>query len=152
METRMRAYNKFISNLASASYDLVDKKTENLRDVENLNYIKDEYVSQLEQRIINKFYDIYEAEQEKLLKDEDKASGAYAFIGSIYNDLLNLQTKNYETESNFTSAMDSMSDTSFILYAPESDADDGKGGKGKYGFVYNIPVSYTHLTLPTIGG
>lgn len=150
METRMRAYNKFISNLASASYDLVDKKTENLRDVENLNYIKDEYVSQLEQRIINKFYDIYEAEQEKLLKDEDKASGAYAFIGSIYNDLLNLQTKNYETESNFTSAMDSMSDTSFILYAPESDADDGKGGKGKYGFVYNILLPFGEAQNDTL--
>ncbi len=129
--TRIRAYNSFISSLASSSYDLVDKKNENLRDILSLNYIQDEYKSQLEQRIINKYYEIYETEQEEFIKKDD-----YSFIDSTYNDILNLQTEQYATESSFASALGDMSDSSFILYSPDSEE------TGTYGFVYNILLPF----------
>ncbi len=137
--TRIKAYNEFISSLASSSYDLVDAKAEDLRKVRDLSYIQDEYVSQLEQRVINKYYDVYEEEQEKLLKQiaDENSNNDYSLIIAAYNNLYNSQAKSYETESNFTSAMDSMSDTSFVLYAPEGE--DG----GKFGYVYNILLPFS---------
>ncbi|MDE7083232.1 MAG: hypothetical protein K2O89_06000 [Clostridia bacterium] len=138
--SRIKAYNEFISSLASSSYDLVDTKTENLRDVLSLNYIQDEYVSQLEQCVINKYYDVYEEEQEALLKQLGEGEDEYKLINSAYRSLLNSQKENYEEESNFTSAMDSMSDTSFVLYAPETD--DTKDG-GRFGYVYNILLPFS---------
>lgn len=137
--SRIKAYNKFISSLASSSYDLVDTKTENLREVRNLKYIQDEYVSQLEQCVINKYYDVYEEEQEALLKQlgEDEE---FKLINSAYKSLLNSQKESYKKESSFTSAMDGMSDTSFVLYAPETD-DTDKGGR--FGYVYNILLPFS---------
>jgi len=137
--SRVKAYNEFISSLASSSYDLVDTKTENLRDVRHLKYIEDEYVSQLEQCVINKYYKVYEEEQENYLK-QIGTSNEYGLIKSSYENLLNAQKESYETESNFTSAMDSMSDTSFVLYSPETQ--DTQNG-GKFGFVYNILLPFS---------
>ncbi|MDE6666997.1 MAG: hypothetical protein K2K38_01455 [Clostridia bacterium] len=133
--TRIKAYNEFISNLTSSSYDLVDAKTENLSDVLSLNYIQYEYVNQLQQRIINKYYKLYEDELNVKLTADD-----YAYIKAEYEDKIGSQTESYKTESNFTSDMDSMSDTSFILYAP--DTEDTEGG-GKFGFVYNILLPFS---------
>ena len=136
--TRIAAYTKFISNLEDSSYDLVDSKKEDLRDVENLDYIQYEYINQLQQRIINKYYDVYEKKQEDALKDlgTDKP---YATLDAYYQNLLDSQTENYQKESNFTSAMDSMSDTSFVLYAPKTDDTDN----GKFGYVYNILLPFS---------
>lgn len=134
--TRIRAYNNFISSLASSSYDLVDSKNENLRDLLSLNYIQDEYVSQLKQRVIDKYYDLYEEEQEeKLLGGDD-----YGYIQSVYEDMLGLQNESYVSESAFSSAVSSMSDSSFVLYAPTK---DDLGIDGKYGFVYNILLPFS---------
>ena len=71
VETRRKAYRRFISGLASSSYDLVDTKVEDLRNVRDLKYIRDEYVTQLEQCVINKYYEIYEDEIDNLLKELD---------------------------------------------------------------------------------
>ncbi|MBD5584476.1 MAG: hypothetical protein HDQ88_05290 [Clostridia bacterium] len=140
VETRIKAYNRFISSLASSSYDLVDKKTENLRDVLSLRYIEDEYISQLEQRIITKYYDVYEEEQEKLLLNAD---GNYGFVAGEYESFLDSQREDYASDSSFTSAMGSMSDSSFILYAPDTEEDEN-GEKGRYGFVYNILLPFNN--------
>lgn len=140
--TRIKAYNDFISSLASSSYDLVDTKKEDLRKVRDLKYIQDEYVSQLEQCVINKYYDVYEEKQEAHLKktDDEDASNDYSLIQSAYANLLNSQKESYATESNFTTAMDGMSDTSFVLYAPETD-DTTTGGR--FGYVYNILLPFS---------
>ena len=138
--TRIAAYSNFISNLASSSYDLVDTKKEDLREVDKLNYIQYEYVNQLQQRIINKYYDVYEEKQEYSLKDLDKDGEHYSTLDAHYNNLLASQKENYKNESNFTSSMDSMSDTSFVLYSPSTD--DTKSG-GKFGFVYNILLPFS---------
>ena len=116
--TRIRAYNSFINSLASSSYDLVDKANEDLRDLRKLSYIESEYVSQLEQRVINKYYDLYEAEREELLKGED-----YSYVAAVYDDLLKKDTDDYAKESSFSSSLSNMSDSSFILYAPGTEND-----------------------------
>lgn len=130
--TRIRAYNSFINSLASSSYDLVDKANEDLRDLRKLSYIESEYVSQLEQRVINKYYDLYEAEREELLKGED-----YSYVAAVYDDLLKKDTDDYAKESSFSSSLSNMSDSSFILYAPGTEND------GRFGFVYNILLPFS---------
>lgn len=130
--TRIRAYNNFISGLIS--YNLVDAEKENLRDVRSLNYIKDEYLSQLKQRVINKYYDLYEKEQETKL-----SSGSYEYIQSAYDDLLGLHKQSYKTDSGFTAVLGDMSDSSFILWAPNTQGEYD----GTYGFVYNILLPYS---------
>ena len=132
--TRMRAYNNFI-NILKANY-LVTRE-ENLMDVMSLNYVHDEYVSFLQQMVIQEYYDLYEA----TLDDEIKnvSSGNYAFLQNQYDELLNTQ-KSYEDKTAFESALGSMSDTSFMLYSPDTtDTDEDYA----YGFVYNILLPFS---------
>ena len=116
--TRIKAYNSFLNNLRRNNLVDGENEAENLTDILKLNYIQVEYVSQLESRIINKYYDIYEEEQEnKLLTDN--------YIENVYNEVLASQTENYsKSVSSFDSAMSSMSSSSFILYSPETDDSD----------------------------
>ena len=139
--TRKRAYNSFLSSVNS--YNLIDVKEENMKDVLSLQYIQDEYVNQLEQRIINKYYEVYEEKQETHLKDD----GKYDYIKLVYEDNLKTQKDTYKADG-FTSTLDSMSDTSFILYAPETDGHGvyepaNEKGNGKFGFVYNILLPFS---------
>lgn len=137
--TRVRAYNRFVSSLVS-NY-LVDAAAEDLHDVLSLEYIQNEYVSQLEYQIINKYYDIYEEEQAAKLTQTDE-SDLYFYLEDVYNDLFADQTELYDDADSFTSAMSSMSDTSFILYAPNS-TESGTVDEGTYGFVYNILLPFS---------
>lgn len=132
---RIRAYIDFIGSLASLGYNLVDKNEENIRDVLSLNYIQDEYATQLEQRILNKYYDLFEAEEEEKLVNAGK--GKYSYIDSVYNDLLKYHEDAYSTESGISAALGKMSDSEFILYAPDT------ADVGTYGFVYNILLPFS---------
>ncbi|MCH5148633.1 MAG: hypothetical protein J1G05_04625 [Clostridiales bacterium] len=137
--TRKRAYNSFLSSVNS--YNLIDVKNENMMDVLSLQYIQDEYVNQLEQRIINKYYEVYEEKQETDLKDD----GKYDYIKQVYEDKLKNQQDTYEADG-FTSTLDSMSDSSFILYSPKTEGHgvyEPASGNGKFGFVYNILLPFS---------
>lgn len=139
--TRVKAYNSFLNNLRRNN--LVDGETEaeNLTDILKLKYINVEYVSQLESRIINKYYDLYEKQQaEKLLTDN--------YIENVYNEILASQTENYDkSTSSFDTAMSSMSSTSFILYSPDAGDSDWIYEHGenfaKFGFIYNILLPFS---------
>ncbi len=131
MATRIRAYTKFVSTLID--WNLVDEKKEDITKVDELEYYADEYVSQLKSRVINKYYDLYEEEQIKKLIDE----GDTSYLDTAYNSLFNFQKNSYKTEEDFSTAIGSMSDTSFILYAPETEND------GTFGFVYNILLPFS---------
>ncbi len=139
--TRIKAYNSFLNNLRRNNLVDGEAEAENLTDILKLNYIQVEYVSQLESRIINKYYDIYEEEQEdKLLTDN--------YIENVYNEVLASQTENYsKSVSSFDSAMSSMSSSSFILYSPETDDSDWNIEYGekfaKFGFIYNILLPFS---------
>lgn len=136
--TRTKAYNNFISALINN--ELVDPSKDALRNVcggidndkAGIAYIQKEYVSQLENRVINKYYDLYEKEQENKLTDDNK----YEYLDAFYQSQLESQ-KQSNQNSGFTSTMDSLSDTSFILYAPDTESE------GTYGFVYNILLPFS---------
>lgn len=133
--TRMRAYNNFI-NILKANY-LVSRE-ENLMDVMSLDYVHDEYVSYLQQMVIEEYYELYEEGLDNEIKNV--ASGDYAFLQDQYEELLNTQEKTYSDSSAFESALGSMSDTSFILHSPDTtDSDDNNS----YGFVYNILLPFS---------
>lgn len=138
--TRVKAYNTFINNLRTNS--LIDSdESGNLNKILDLKYIQNEYVNQLESRIVNKYYDdIYQVQQEEELKKDN-----YMYLNKVFNDLLEDQTDNYATASAFESAMGSMSATSFILYNPSTADSEIKGAEnktGKFGFVYNILLPF----------
>ena len=142
--TRKRAYNNFLSSVNS--YNLIDVRNEDMTDVRHLRYIEDEYVNQLEQRIISKYYEVYEEKLEKRIKDEDteESGNKYDYIKKVYEDKLKLQQDTYKADG-FTSTLDSMSDSSFILYAPET---EGHGvydsvTNGRFGYVYNILLPFS---------
>lgn len=134
--TRVKAYNRFINNLSKNH--LVDDK-ENRTDIRSLGYVEDEYVKQLEACIINKYYDIYEEQQEEKLKSDD-----YSYVDDAYKEKLAAQTENYSTASAFESAVGNMSSSSFILYSPDtSDSEKFDGTNyGRFGFVYNILLPF----------
>jgi hypothetical protein len=139
--TRMRAYNTFINNLKSNN--LISDSDEDLTDVTKLEYYQSEYVTQLQQQVINEYYDIYSEAQESLLKDKD-----YAYISNVYNELLASQKASYEDDySSFESALGDMSSSSFILYSPSTEDSDKFDGEtnGTFGLVYNILLPFNDL-------
>lgn len=129
--TRIKAYNNFMASLIQNG--MVDPDKEDLRDVKNINYVRDEYVTQLENRLLEKYYDLYEEEQNSRFS----GGGEYGYINSIYNDLLRKDEQNYADAASFKTAMDNMSDTSFVLYSPGTD------GNGTFGYVYNILLPFS---------
>ena len=138
--TRVKAYNSFLNNLRRNNLVDGDTEAEKLTDVLSLKYIQTEYVSQLKSQIINKYYDLYEEQQEKNLLKED-------YIQNVYNEVFTAQKENYSKSSSaFDSAMSSMSSSSFILYSPDtSDSDwaiDYSSDFAKYGFIYNILLPF----------
>lgn len=135
--TRVKAYNSFINNLRQNN---LISEGENLTDVWNIEYIQNEYVRQLESRIINKYYELYEDEQEEKLKNE-----SYSYVKNRYEEIVNNQKDSYTTASAFESALDGMSSTSFITYSPDTTDSDKFDGvnNGRYGFVYNILLPFS---------
>ncbi len=134
-QTRRRAYASFIASLRD---NFLITEEDNLRDVLSISYIQEEYLSQLQQQVINEYYEQYEQEQEDLIDAKD-AQGNYTFLQTRYASDLADQTQSNATFSAFESSMDSLSDTSFILYAPATSGTDG----GTYGYVYNILLPFS---------
>ena len=138
-DSRKKAYNRFLNYLRRNDF-ITEKESQNLTDIKSLEYIKNQYVSQLESSIVNVFYDIYEEKQAAEL-----SKNGYAYINDIYEGLVDGQKDVYTTASAFESAMSSMSSTSFILSSPDtSDSDKlyGTEYSGKFGFVYNILLPF----------
>lgn len=127
--TRAQAYNKFIDTLSeNGLVDIYNEDTQNIP--QGMKYMEREYAFRLENRLINKYYDLYEKEQEAKLTDD----GAYDYLNKAYNKLVGMQEK---SEDSFSSTFGNMSDTSFVLYAPDTE------DEGTYGFVYNILLPFS---------
>ena len=120
--TRSRAYAQFIHALRE-NY-LIGEDEKDVTDVTALSYFTTELKSQLEQMLINKFYATlaYKAAQ----------AMSATTLQESYQTLLNSQEASTESSS-FTTTMDSLSDTSFVVYSPEN---------RKFGFVYNILLPF----------
>ena len=119
--TRKRAYLRFI-NALRGNYLISDG--ENITDITGLDYFDMELKTQLEQMLINKF--------SASIALNSSSSIDATMTELYYNELLDQQKDS--DFSTFTTTMDSMSDTSFILYSPAGET---------YGFVYNILLPFS---------
>lgn len=127
--SRRRAYNNFIQVL-DANYLIADD--EDVTDVMNLSYVKTEYENLLKQQMLLNYYDLYEAELEQTIDAND-----YSYVQERYDELVSQQTAQYNSSlSSFETAMDNLSDTSFIAYVP------GTQNGNKFGYVYNILLPF----------
>ena len=78
------------------------------------------------------------------MMEKELTKDNYSYIKSFYEELLNGQKDDYKIASAFESAMGNLSDTSFLLYSPDtgdSDLFDGEN-HGKFGYVYNILLPF----------
>ena len=118
--TRKRAYIRFLSSLNN-NYLLGED--EDVSDVQNLSYYKSELKTRLEQMLINKFSaSVVLGMSEKFEKQS---------LDDDYTVMLNGQSDVKTSE--FVTTMDSVSDSSFVLYSPANRT---------YGFVYNILLPF----------
>ena len=145
--TRVKAYNTFLKSLADNNLISKEEEESGLKDITKLSYFEDEYLGQLENRVIQKYLGDYEDAQAEKLKAND-----YEYVKKTYNQLLAYQEKNYDSSSAFETAMGSLSDNTFLLYSPATDEDNefedldkGYYGEnyGQFGFVYNILLPFS---------
>lgn len=133
-ETRKRAYASFIANLKN-NYLILD--SDDTSDVLSVSYIQDEYLTRLQQQVINEYLERYSLTQEALI-DEKNSDNEYVFLKDRYESDLAAQEISNKTSS-FDTTMGNLSDTSFILYAPATEGTEG----GTYGYVYNILLPFS---------
>jgi len=125
--TRKKAYNSFISSLASNNLLSSDEDT---TDFEQLDYWYEELEGQLESALITYLGDKLEEAGENTLTEE--------FVTERYNEIFATQKQEYDLSgSDYESDLDSLSDSQFVLYAPVSG----------YGFVYNILLPFSDTQL-----
>lgn len=120
--SRKKAYNAFLSNLQG--YGLI-KEGEDTANVTELDYYYLELSSSLAQALVTKYgEDLKETATD--LVDVD-------YVTDKYEEIFAAQKKAYENDSTaFDTALDSLSDTSFLLY-----------GRENFGFVYNILLPFS---------
>jgi hypothetical protein len=141
--SRSKAYAAFVAYLKQ-NY-LVTSADTTPNDVLSLEYVQQEYVNQLQQVVVNNYYDLFSSQQEDIIKSVE--GGEYTFLKDRYTSLLEEQERNYSSSSDdFESGMSGMSSSSFILYSPSTEEDtvaDSDGNYGTFGFVYNILLPFS---------
>lgn len=126
--TRKKAYNQFLANLRRNDLLQDGEKT---NEIEELNYFQIELKSYYESALITKFSDCIEAEAEQVLTPE--------YMQEYYQKLFDSQSVN--DKSSFESSLDSISDSNFILTAPEEN----------YGYVINILLPFSAAQSAVVG-
>lgn len=139
--TRRKAYSEFINYLKNNF--LIDLNETDNTKIENLKYVQDMYVSQLQQEIISEFSDLFEEDREKIITTVE--GGVYTYVQGRYQKIYDEQVSSYNETSSFETAMDNISDSTFILYSPSTkeDTDEIDGTFGTYGYVYNILLPFS---------
>ena len=131
---RKRAYGSFLSNLRS--YGLVEKG-EDSSNPEYLGYYQLERKNVYQTAIMNKLADCFER-----AANDDLVENEYKEIKKKFDETYLAQRSNYENDNSaFESAMDKVSDTNFLLYAPNPEDPDGE--HYSYGFVINILLPFS---------
>ncbi len=126
--TRLNAYNNFIKSLKS---NYLVSEDEDLTKIDELSYMRNELETQLKQQVIEQYYYLYE---ESLADEIDDT-----YLENRYSELYRQQSVSYNDATAFESAMSSMSNEKFILYAP----DTTNTGSGTFGYVYNILLPFS---------
>jgi len=128
--TRRKAYGQFLASLST--YALVTDG-ENTSSPESLSYYKLELKNAYEDAVIDKLTEAFESEAEKNVTKE--------WIEEQYASTLASQKGTFDSStSDFESALDSVSDSSFVLYSPDA----------KYGFVINILLPFSSTQSATL--
>ncbi len=127
--TRVKAYKALLSSLHY--YGLVTRG-EDTSDLETLSYYTIERKSQYETQLINKLSDLFEEQaKEKITKE---------WIENKLSTTLQSQQQKYDADASaLETALDGVSDSSFVFYAPEG-----------YGFVINILLPFSTLQTQTL--
>ena len=136
--TRRQAFNSFLNmlvrnNLITEEDLAVATSKDADKGLAALEYYRSELSAQLQTMLSEKLSDAFEAKA---------AAGISAsYLQQRYEERLMAQKAVYDKNSlAFESDIDSMSDSSFVLYAPEGATDtDG----ARYGFVYNILLPFS---------
>lgn len=139
--TRRKAYSAFV-NYLKKNYLLGDNETDNTK-VDDLKYVQDMYVAQLQQEIISEFSDLFEKDREAIITTVE--GGVYTYVQGRYEKIYEEQASTYDETSSFEAALNNISDSSFILYSPDTtgDTDEIDGTYGTYGYVYNILLPFS---------
>ncbi len=128
--TRQKAYNAFLANLQGYNMISTTGATEDTSNVTELNYYYVELSSMLGQALVNKYFKDLE---DSVVADLDAVDeNGKTFVERKYAELLESQEKAYAKASDFETAMDGVSDTSFLLH-----------GKKNFGYVYNILLPFS---------
>jgi len=123
--SRKSAYNSFLANLQRNGLLQTSGKVENHSDITKLDYYYVQLGSSLGQALINKYYEDVAEEVIDGLTAE--------YVGAEYEKRYQEDKRKYENNlSTFETAIDGLSDTSFVLYGHEG-----------YGFVYNILLPFS---------
>lgn len=129
--TRRKAYGQFLASLNT--YALI-QKGEDTTDITSLSYYRLELKNAYEDALINKLSEAFEAEAEKQITD--------GWVKEQFEKTLATQQESFSADPTaVSSALDSVSDSSFVLYSPDQNGNN-------YGFVINIllPFSTTQTT------
>ncbi len=120
--TRKKAYNSFLSNLLANN---LLAEGEDVSKFENLNYYEIELQTAFEDALLQKLAEAYEEKAESTLTE--------AYVQGKYAQTLATQKETFANKSTFETALDGISDTSFVLTAPHTE----------YGFVINILLPFS---------
>ena len=134
-ETRKKAFASYVSMLAS-NHLLKEGETVTtiLSDgIDKTAYYRTEMITQMEGMLSSKLNDAFEKKAEEKLTDSE--------IVNRFNKLKDDDRTAYDKDTAaFATAMDGMSDSSFILCSPKEDSADDYT---RYGFVYNILLPFS---------
>lgn len=129
MWSRRQAYNAFIQ-LLDSNYLITED--DDIRDVWDLSYVQSDYLTLLRQQVLLNYYELYRDGLEESIE-----ANSYSYVSDRYEEIVGQQKARYTSADSLVTDMDSLSDTSFILYAP--DTDNGN----KFGYVYNILMPFS---------
>lgn len=120
--TRKKAYNKFLKALEN---NFMLNEDDDISKIEELPYFETEMKNQLEQMVMNNFYDTLLISRTDAIEQDD-------YIAK-YDEIYKGQQTVFKSVSEYTTALDSVSDENFILYSP----------KAGFGFVYNTLLPFS---------
>lgn len=138
VNTRLKGYNGFLqmlsdNNLLTKEEMSTASSTEEGKGIAATSYYRSELVTQLQSALSEKLSDSFENEA------AGKITASY--LKQAYAETFASQEAIYNADrSTFETNLDSVSDSSFVLYAPE---DDDAVDQSKYGFVYNILLPFS---------
>ena len=137
--TRMRAYNELIASLESN--DLI-KRGEDTSNVETLDYYKIENKNDYEDALIKKLTDTFAKQAEAKLTQKEEEEPNYC-ENKFYEILSTQREKFAASPSALESAMDGISDTSFVLTATGNGNSEETKSENAFGFVINILLPFS---------